>query len=396
MEMNESFWKFVEMNLKGEPAGLRLKYHGKEMGFDMELAITQIECRRKFGKKLAETLGENPHFLFPSVLAGEQATSDLLAAYHAQLAGADKRIIDLTAGLGIDALHLAARNTVTAVEKDPDKAAALSLNSHGTIEVKNEMCEDVIAQAADSGQKFDLAFIDPARRDASGGRLFALADCQPDVCALQPAIHRIADQLIVKASPMLDITMMANSLQGLKEIIALGTPTECKELVAICERGYQGDYHVSAVTLAPHPIDFCFTTDEEKAARANYSLPQPGAYIFEPYPAVMKAAPYNMLAQHYGIEKLHPNTHLYWGKEMAQAEMPGHKYRILKVLPYESRHIKRLSKEYPAMQVATRNFDLPAEALRKKLKVKDGDQVRLYAVTVADGSKAMIITEPID
>lgn len=393
--MDNIDWAFVDANLKASPSALRLKYHGK--GREME--ITQIECRQKFAKKLAETLDKHPRLIFPSVLAGEQSTSDALASLHAGLAmsstSADAArdlasAIDLTTGLGIDASHLANRFRVTALDLDPAKAEALRHNFGDILRVEQADCRDYVNQY--DGEPFDVAFIDPARRTADGSRAFALSDCQPNVVEMLPALRRMARTLIVKASPMLDISAMAASLPGTCRIIAYGTATECKELVAVVDlQSQEQPLTIEAVTVGRCSLSF--THAEEREAKATIAdRVEAGMLLYEPYPATMKAAPFNILSERWGVQKLHPNTHLYVSPTPADG-FPGEEYVIEKVVPYESKHIKRLRREYPAIQVTCRNFDMAAEALRRQLGVKDSGTLRLFAVGTPS-ARLMLITRP--
>lgn len=395
---SRDFWAFIEANAGANPSALRLKYYGKDMGFDVDFAILQVECRQKYAKKFADTLRRIPRFIFPSALAAEQATSDALAAYHASLVEPGASVADLTAGLGIDCLHLAEVATeVMAVERADDRAQALRDNYQdiSNIRIVEADCREVAAEAgADS---CDVVFVDPARRKADGSRVYALADCEPDVAQMQGDIMKMATTLIVKASPMLDITRMALELPGTRRMIALGNATECKELVAVAGRDPEASYSISAITLLPSgSIDeFVFTHEEERQAQATYRRPEEGDYLYVPYPSVMKAGPFTLLSARYGVDKLAPNTHLYVGGNPCVEDFPGERLYIERIYTYESKHIKRLKADYPALMVATRNFDIAAADLRKKLGVKDGGTKRLFAVTLADGGKVMMIAAPI-
>lgn len=385
-------WAFVEANLKASSSSLRLKYHGK--GREME--ITQIECRQKFAKKLPQTLTRCPRLIFPSVLAGEQSTSDSLAALHASLAMdlssavtacGLASAIDLTAGLGIDASHLAEHFRVTAIDLDPAKAEALRHNFGDVMHVEQADCRDYIDSY--EGERFDVAFIDPARRTADGSRAFALADCQPDVVEMLPSLRRVARMLIVKASPMLDISALAASLPGTYRIIAYGTATECKELVAVVDLHDQSrPFAIEAVTVGQCCVSF--TLAEEREAKATIAdRVEDGMLLYEPYPATMKAAPFNLISERWGVKKLHSNTHLYVSSTSVDG-FPGEEYIIEKVVPYESKHIKRLHREYPSLQVTCRNFDMSPEALRRQLGVKDSGSLRLFAVGTPAGRLMLI------
>lgn len=390
MQMDkEDFWEFVEANLATSPAVLRLKYRGK----NREKEITQIECRQKFGKKLAWTLEKHPHFLFPSVISGEQATSDALADFHSSLCDGATSIVDLTAGLGIDASHIAERHPQTkviAIERDVEKSEALHYNFGKLFHTENADCREYLE--SNDGRPFDIAFIDPARRAADGSRVFALSDCEPDITSMLPLLRKNAALLIAKTSPMLDITLLARELPGIERIIALGTTTECKELVAmvnLAKNTEDNDFIIEAATIGQPTISF--TAQEEKKAKCELASDiKAGGYIYEPYPAIMKAAPFTILSERFKIKKLHPNTNLYYSENFAEG-FPGEAWPIIDVLGYESKNIKRLKKTYPSIRVTTRNFDISANDLRKKLGVKDAGERRLFAVTTTSNGKMMII-----
>lgn len=394
--MTELFFEWVRAHADDDPSALRLKYHDRRTdGIDYAAAIVQIECRRKFAAKLAATLAAFPDFYFPSVLAGEQASSDLLAAYHADLVEEGEDVADLTAGLGIDAFHLGRRAaSVAAVELDRVRAGALRFNARGlgleNVEIVEGDCVDFIARVKTEGRRFETVFIDPARRSATGDRVYALADCSPDVTAMMPDIACIAKQLIIKASPMLDV---AHTIEHLNprpcRITALGTPAECKELVVTVTLGTDsGDPTlIEAVTLHPDGTrnTFAFTREEEAAAPLPSvdTVVRPGDYVYEPSPALMKTGAFRLLAARYGLSIFHPNTRLFHSTEAVDG-FPGRRYKVLDALLFASKIIKRLKNRWPSAEVAVRNFGMSAEALRARLGVKEGSAVRIYGITAGN------------
>lgn len=372
-------FSWIEQHAGDDAAKLRLKY-----GHERADEILQIECRRKYDAKLAETLAANPRFVFPTALSGEQSTSDRLARFHAALTGHGERAADLTAGLGIDAMAIAANAAgVVAVERDAAVAEALRLNSAatGNLTVVNGDCREVVKQWAEKGERFGCIFIDPARRAADGGRVYALDQCEPDVVAMLPELRKITDRLVIKASPMLDITHTLGLLPDAAEAIVLGTPTECKELDIVCDfKTAATEPTIRAVTLGQgFESVFEFTRSQEAAATFRQGVPKEGDYVYDPYPAVMKAAPMKLLAERFGVEKLSANTHL-WTSSRLAAGFPGRVFMAVEVLPYMSKHIKRYASRYPRVSVTTRNFDMAADALRSKLGVRDG-ALRLFAAS---------------
>lgn len=379
--------EWVETHINDDPIKLRLKYSGKLPWLDM--ALLQIECRRKARKKLPDTL-KCKDFIFPTLLSEEQCTSDMLAEFHASLIDEGTTVADLTGGLGIDTFHIAARaSAVTVTEQNPVVAEALRHNAKalgkGNVEVINDDCGNFLDS---TDRHYDIMFIDPARRGAAGERVYRLSDCSPDVTAQLPLIAKKSGRLILKASPMLDITQVLRELPATTDLYVVGTATECKEMVA--DISFDAEKKTPEIHLWTPEKRFTFTQEEESEATANYDLPAAGGYLYEPGATLMKAAPYKLLSQRFGVSKLHHNTHLYYSPSLIDG-FPGEAWHIDRVAEFSSGELKRLAKEYPRINVAVRNFDYTADWLRKKLKVKDGDDRRLIGTTLCDGSKAMLI-----
>lgn len=407
MDVSPDFFEWVKVNANVDPAALRLKYAGKEGSIDYSAAITQIECRRRFGRKLADTLASFPQFFFPSTLAGEQASSDKLASYHTSLVPEGMAIVDLTAGLGIDVLHMAQRAaSVVAVERNPELVEALRYNAAGlkvsdVVEPTCADCIDFIDECISQHRHFDMAFIDPARRSTDGGRLFALADCNPDVVSLLPKLAQICRMLVIKASPMLDISHTIASMSPRPQIVAAaGTATECKELVIIVvfDAPEAVETMTEAVTMLPEDTDtFSFTIEQERAAKPVPVIPpvKAGDVVCEPFPALMKAGAFKLLAERFGLRGFHDNTRLLFASD-AKAGFPGSLWRVEQVMPYSSSIIKRFKSKYPAISIVTRNFGMSADALRGRLGVKEASgNLRLFAVTDAEDRKIMIVANRI-
>lgn len=407
MEVSKDMFDWVEKNIKADPAALRLKYAGKKGDIDYSAAILQIECRRKFGKKLQETLAAFPEFYFPSTLAGEQASSDVLAEYHSSLVPEGLSVVDLTSGLGIDVIHMARRaSSVVAVERNRELVDALTYNAKGlaessVVEPVCSDCVDFIDKCIESGRHFDMAFIDPARRAADGGRLFALTDCSPDVVSLMPKLSKICNMLVIKASPMLDISHTIATLSPRPfSVAAAGTAAECKELViSVLFDGPECESPmIEAVTLRATSSTFSFTIRQEADADALPVLPAiaVGDVVCEPFPALMKAGAFKVLGRAYGLRGFDANTKLLFGSQFTTG-FPGTQWRVVEVLPYASSVIKRFKSKYPAISIVTRNFGMSADALRGRLAVKEAPgNLRLFAVTDASGNKLLIVTERCD
>lgn len=392
-EITDDIIKWIEEHRNDDTTKLRLSCRKKDDASVYEFAIMQIECRKKTAKKLHSTL-QSSHFVFPTTLSAEQCTSDNLAEFHATLTNEGETILDMTAGLGIDAFHLAQKaKRITAIDLNEDVAQALLTNANALgITNFTGINADSIEYLKNSTEHFDTIFIDPARRGDGGKRLFALSDCQPNVVESLDLIKQHCNKLIVKASPMLDATQVLRELPETTNLYAIGTRQECKETVAVVDfKNPQDSPTLHCITIDDETFDFSFTLDNEISSTNNFGEFKEGMYLYEPYPAIMKLQPFKLISQQFNAIKLHQHTHLYASTEVI-ADFPGDCHKIERIYPFSSRTIKEVVKDYPRANVAVRNFILSADELRKRLKIKDDNKYRLYGVSVANGDRLLIVT----
>lgn len=395
-ELSEDIIKWIEEHRNDDTTKLRLSCRKKDDATIYDFAIMQIECCKKVAKKLHTTL-QSQNFIFPTPLSAEQCTSDDLAEFHSSLINNGENVLDMTAGLGVDAFHLAQKATqVIAIDINKDVAQALSINANALgITNVTGINADSIEYLKSSTTHFNTIFIDPARRGDGGKRLFALADCQPNVVEHLELIKQHCDKLIVKVSPMLDATQVLRELPETTELYAIGTRKECKELVVVLDfKNPTSTPILHCITLSECENRFSFTRHEEAVAKSTFENINTAIYLYEPHPCVMKMQPFNILSHKYNTSKLHPHTHIYSSKNYIP-EFPGDCYKIEHIYPFSSRIIKEIAKDYPRANIAVRNFILSAEELRKRLKIKDDNKYRLYGVSIANGDRLLIVTSPI-
>ena len=235
----------------------------------------------------------------------------------------------------------------------------------------------------------DWIFIDPARRDGNGRKVVALADCTPNVVALKESLLSKSPRIMIKCSPMLDVTAACNELQSVTEIHIVATNNECKELLFIVERERRESPATHCVNITKGGTErFTFTADEEATATVTYTS-EIGGYLYEPNAAIQKGGCYRRLAQATGTRKLHPNSHLYTSDELVK-EFPGRTFKVEEMLGFTKSDIKRVS-ELKKANITTRNHPDSVQALRKRLKLADGGDKYIFATTLADGHRALIL-----
>jgi hypothetical protein len=193
---------------------------------------------------------------------------------------------------------------------------------------------------------------------------------------------------------MLDIAKTISELgTNVSRIIALGNHSECKELIALMDFDKTtDDVMIEAITLDNEGGQriFSFAEHDDDQAAVTYATSTEGAYLYEPYPATMKAGAFKLLASKFGLNKLSGNTHLY-SSDKAVEDFPGDRFKIERVIPYASKNIKRFKKEYPKISVAVRNFGISADNLRSKLGVSDGGDLRVIGVTNSSDDRLLLV-----
>lgn len=395
-EALEAMAAYVERNSRADTARLMLKSE-PGLPFSKALAVMQIECRRRTRGKIPELL-DHREFVFPKPICAEQCTHELVARLHASLLSGAGSVLDMTMGLGVDAYYVSRRvGSVTAIELDPAIAAAGAMNMARlapNVRVVNADCAKFLAGKCG---RYDAAFIDPARRGECNRRLYGLADCLPNVLELLPRIAAATPRLLIKASPMIDVTQSIRDLgPQLTDVWAVSVRGECKELlfdlnlaagaasdtVALHALNYLADGSEQAFTC---PAVHSAANEADMAAAV-----EPGMMLYEPNASVMKIGAFDAVAARYGVSQLAHGSHLYVARKAVQG-FPGREFVIDEVVPLCGREIKRMAKAGGKLNVAVRNWRMSAEELKKRLRVTDGGDRYAFATTMASGSAVLLM-----
>ena len=393
--INDSFFDYISKNIDCNDTS-RLILKRENVDFDKKFAVLQIECRNKTKNKLPEIL-KFEKYLFPKSISAEQCTPEQVAKFHGELFAGCHHVLDMTMGLGVDSFYIAQNaNTVTSLEIDREIAEIGKFNfSHmaHNITVINADSVDFISNCSEF---FSSIFIDPARRDANNKRMFGFADCMPNVIDLLPHIKRCTNRLIIKASPMLDISKSILELQFVTDIWILGIKNSCKELLFSLD--FSQNAEIKAVNI--HAINFdsiIRRTDFQHLSTPDspdnhFATPSEGNILFEPNACIMKSGRTSQLLSLYpSLEKIDVSSHLFLVSDANQlSQLPGRCFTIDKVIPFKDKELKQL-RVYKELNVATRNFKLTAEQLKSRLRVKDGGNNYLFGTTLHNGDMVLLL-----
>ena len=358
---------------------------------DSRWIAAQIEGWQKASQKLP-LWASTENIIYPIRLSMEQCSSERTAHYKSTLMSGE-RLVDLTGGVGVDSFYLSKSfNEVIYIEQQED-LAEIAAHNFSTLNQNN-----IVVKTADSheylkdiAEKIDVIFLDPARRKEMR-KVYKLSDCEPNVVALQSFYFSKADVILIKTSPMLDITEATRQLTGIKEIHVVSVDNECKEVLYLLEKNYSG----KATYICAHDHKkqlqlFSFTIAAEQAVTLSYSAPL--AYLYEPNPSILKAGGFNSITQKYEVFKLHASSHLYTSASEV-SDFPGRTFKIKETVGYSKKDIQAAVPGGKA-NIQTRNFPDSVEAIRKKTGLKDGGNIFIFATTLHDLSKVLLICEKI-
>lgn len=401
--INDDFFEYVESHINCDTSKLLFSKKGQNLTFDLKFAALQIECRKRIARKVPEITALK-HFIFPTSLSTEQCTCQEVAQFHATLFKGAGSILDLTAGLGIDDFYISKEvEQLTSVELSPLLAAALQHNMQryrSNVTVANDDATNYLHQSIAANRRFDAVFIDPARRGQNDKRIYGLSDCEPDVTQMLDLIKAVTDNLYIKASPMLDLSQLVATIPHITDIHVIGVNNECKELLLHLDftsapQGRQVAINtINFENNSANPQVLCLTFRSSQNASVEYadSILQ---YIYEPNCCIMKSAAFAELSCKYDkLLKLGANTHLFTSDSLYQ-DFPGRAFKVTDTMSFKSKLIKNLSKRYPQANISTRNFLLPAQALRQRLKIKDGGDTYIFATTLLDKEQILVIAQKI-
>lgn len=394
MTLTEDTLRFITTHRRDDVRTLALQA-GKYPSVDMSAALTQIAGRQMAETKIP-TWAATEGILYPPHLSMEQCSSEATARYKASvITGSDnsrQSLADLTGGFGIDFSFLACHfETATYVERQEILCEAARHN-FPLLELKNASV--IHADGIDYLQQMkpvDWLFLDPARRDGQGGKTIAITDCEPDVAALEPLLLEKANRVMLKLSPMLDLTQALHTLKHVIEVHVVSAAGECKELLLVLGQHANlqaDDIPVHCINLSTTTDTFTFTRHEEQNAPCMYAQ-APRTYLYEPNASLLKGGAFRSLSSYYKIEKLHPNSHLYTSDEPLP-QFPGRMFRVEKWCGFGKKELKSLLGNERKANLTVRNFPATVAELRKRLKLNDGGAVYLFATTLSDGQKIML------
>lgn len=359
-------------------------------GIDVRRAARNIQARRKMREKVP-SWHAHPELEYPGSLPLEQCSSEITARYKQAFVPEGGRVADLTGGLGVDSWALAQRaSEMHYCERNPELCAAARHN-FAVLGVPVQIHEgDGLAWLSDVPGRFDLIYLDPARRDRTARRVYDIADCEPDLLAIKAALLNRAGRVLAKISPMADISRTLAQFPETRQLHVVAADSEVKELLLVLEPGPSPAEPLIVAADGPHRL--AFHPAEEPAAAVRYAE-SIGRYLFQPSKALLKAGAFRLLSDRFGVAKLAPSTHLYTADETVP-DFPGKHFKVEAVFDWNKASIRLLQERFNRLELTALNFPLGTEALRTRLGIAAGGDRHLFATTLSDKKKQLILCQP--
>ena len=426
----------------GEGAGVRLlalQSH-RYPDIDMPFLLDQLAGWQTARTKLP-SWAANEDIIYPPHLSMEQCSSEQTAEYKARLVerlvGVDNLVssdlnndccrpsagektipkqqenhvrnsfegsfCDLTGGFGVDFSFIAhSFKRAIYVEQQKKLCELARHNFHALGLTQAEVVNGDGTAFLHQLDHVSVLFLDPARRNEQGGKTVLISDCTPDVLALEEELLEKADSVVIKLSPMLDWHRAVDELNRLgnvvREVHIVSVRNECKELLLVLQRakGEKDDktatkkalqvFCVNDESIVSYSLDEALSTSQ----RLLTAIPKAGQYLYEPNASLMKAGCYALLTARYPLSALSLNSHLFVSEE-AINEFPGRKFEITAVSSFNKKELRRSLSGIDKANLAVRNFPMSVADLRKRLKIKEGGNVYLFATTDAESNHLLFV-----
>ena len=386
---------FVQRHLDDCTADLLLSAH-KYVGIDVAFAVEQIEARRRLRAKLPEWYS-NADLVMGGRVPAEQCSSEIVAKYKRCVIEGDS-LCDMTGGMGVDFWYMSEgmRRAVYTERQEflcrvaRHNFSVLADGRHPEVEVR---CGDGRTLPI---PPVDVIYVDPARRGGDGSRVYAIEDCEPDVVAWQDELLSHARVVLVKLSPMVDVTDVLRKMKNVTEMHVLAVRNECKEILIkqigsakqTCGEGLVGQggipekCRIVCVDFFPaYTIKYSFTYSTDDALACAITDKGVMRYLYEPDVTLMKAQAWGNLCKGFSVCQLEHDTRLMTSDGLIE-DFPGRIFLVEELTPFSSKVLKRLKRLIPQANISTRNFILTADELRRRTGIKDGGDVYLFGAKV--------------
>ena len=387
--LNTEVQDFINAHLESDIASLILRGSPFET-LSIQDIVKQIQAKKKSKLKLP-TWFKTKGIYYPNKLNIEQTSSEIAAEYKAHLINGNS-LIDITGGFGVDAYYFS-KYVESVIHCEVNQTLSkIAQHNFQKLGADTIQCiqKDGIDVLKSENRQYDCVYVDPSRRDDLKQKVFLLSDCTPNLVTFKHLFLKYAPKVMVKTSPLLDISKTIEDLELVTEVHIVSVFNEVKELIFILEREPQNKTLIKTINI--HKADtqyFDFSFEEETISEATFSNPL--TYIYEPNTSILKAGAFKSISEKLGVYKLHKHSHLYTSDLLM--DFPGRRFKIITQLPFNKKQFSKL--KILRANITTRNFPLGVHDLKKKLNIKDGGDYYLFFTTNYTNDKIILVTSKV-
>ncbi len=401
--LNPEVQTMINTYIDHSPVDLVLTFQGTDL--PIALIASQIELLQKAAPKLPFWYEKRCLFTRRAL---EQCSSE--ASQRARVVPKGKRALDLTGGLGVDAWFLSRNyDKVDYIEPDPTLSQLARVNfkrlNAPHIQIHATTSESYLSQLS-PGDQFDFIFADPDRRNKKGERVAAFTDCQPNVLALVPQLLGILSpggEIVIKASPMLDISEGRRQLQEIAPWVkaeVISVKNEVKEVLFRIKG--EGDPNedlnyeekIACHMVGEEVVSFSGLTSKDLPSQPEMER----RFLYEADVALYKA---NLVPGYFNsLQDLPGTMDFFDGYFFSDREGHGVQGKIFKVLrswPYKPKKIKKelRSLGIEKLNISRRHFNLSTKVVAMQLGVKPGGDRILLCTLNPSGDRWVWLCERI-
>lgn len=389
---------------------------------NLSFALDQIAGWQTARTKLPSWAATD-RIIYPPHLSMEQCSSELTAKYKEKVIAANlplhretvlsanhpRVFIDLTGGFGVDFSFMSRSFDQRIYVEREEHLCEIAHHNFSCLNLDATIKNDESTAFLHAISQAECIFLDPARRNEHGGRTYGIADCTPNVLEMWEELLSKAGMVLLKLSPMLDWRKVVKDLREADkrgtqswylEIHIVSVDNECKELLVVCKAG---------VKEVKEEVKLVCINLFSKGGEERFEvIPQPSSlslqpsqgrlegfsYLYEPNASVMKAGCFDELSKRFGVHPLAQNSHLFVANHSC-ADFPGRHFEIVRCSSMNKKELGRSLTDITCANITVRNFPMTVAALRKRLKLKDGGDIYIFATTLAQGEHVLIIAKKI-
>lgn len=370
---NEECKRFINNHQNQDPAQIVLQYKGK-IPYDASILAYIIKLYQKASRKLPNWVD---NYCALTTKSYEQATSQIVALYKTTFIKGEKLLV-LGGGLGVDEWAFSAVfKQVTSIDNDAELNKIVAFNTK-KLSITN--VERIAATAEDylteNNTFFDCIYTDPDRRDSKGGREKTFQNSSPNIIALLPDIWKHTNSLIIKASPLIDITKSIGELGSVKKVRVIAQNNEVKEVLFEVAKDYCGDTTTIAANYTTNNVWEVYEAEQEKKPKETTEEIK---YFYEPNVAIIKAGLGHNYAAEIGLCLIDERSY-YYTSAKRYADFMGRVFSVIEVIEFSKRKVANYLKDKKITQanIAQRNFRLKTEEIKKLFTIKDGGDHYLF------------------